>query len=124
MTEVGDIVETMTPRARLARKVRFTRAMALVECVSYGLLLIFMFRKYVLNDRSNANYIPLRIVAYFHGMICIAFAVMIFDVYRAMKWTPRFALLTLLGPPGAFIAHLRLRRQPLPEVVNKRDMVF
>lgn len=123
-TPVGSVIETLSPRARLTRKVRFTKAFAIVECISYALLLIFMFRKYVLDDRGNANYLMLRVIAYFHGMICIAFGVMILDIFRAMKWSPKFALLTLAGPPGALIAHHRLRRQPLPDVVNKRDMLF
>ncbi len=123
-TPVGSVVESMSPRSRLARKIRFTKAFAIVECVSYILLLIFMFRKYVLDDRGDANYLMLRVVAYFHGMICIAFGVMILDIFRAMTWSTRFALLTLAGPPGALIAHHRLRRQPLPDVVNKRDMLF
>jgi integral membrane protein len=123
-TPVGAVIESLSPRARLTRKVRFTKAFAIVECVSYSLLLIFMFRKYILDDRGNANYLMLRVVAYFHGMICIAFGVMILDIFRAMKWSTKFALLTLAGPPGALIAHRRLRRQPLPDVVNKRDMLF
>ena len=123
-TPVGSVVESMSPRSRLARKVRFTKAFAIVECVSYALLLIFMFRKYVLDDRGDANYLMLRVVAYFHGMICIAFGVMILDIFRAMKWSTRFALLTLAGPPGALIAHRRLRYQPMPTVVSKRDMLF
>ena len=123
-TPVGSVIETLSPRARLTRKVRFTKAFAIVECVSYTLLVIFMFRKYVLDDRGNANYLLLRVVAYFHGMICIAFGVLILDIFRAMKWSTRFALLTLAGPPGAFIAHRRLRRQALPDIVNKRDMLF
>ena len=84
------------------------QAFAIVECVSYALLLIFMFRKYILDDRGNANYLALRVVAYFHGMICIAFGVMILDIFRAMKWTTKFALVTLVGPPGALIAHHRM----------------
>jgi integral membrane protein len=123
-TPVGAVIESLSPRAKLARKVRFTKAFAIVECVSYGLLLIFMFRKYILDDRGNANYLMLRVVAYFHGMICIAFGVMILDIFRAMKWSPKFALLSLAGPPGALFAHHRLRKQPLPDTVNKRDMLF
>ena len=121
---LGEIVASMTPRAKLVRKARFTKAMALVETVSYCLLLVFMFRKYVLDNRTATNYLLLRFVAYFHGIICIAFGVMILDIFRAMKWSPRFALLTLVGPPGALIAHHRLRTQPIPAQVSKRDMLF
>lgn len=121
---IGEIVASMTPRAKLLRKARFTKAMAIVETVSYCLLLFFMFRKYVLENRTDANYLMLRFVAYFHGIICIAFGVMILDIFRAMKWTPRFALLTLAGPPGALLAHHRLRTQPVPDDVRKRDMLF
>lgn len=121
---IGEIVASMTPRARLLRKARFTKAMAIVETVSYCLLLIFMFRKYVLDNRTESNYLMLRFVAYFHGIICIAFGVMILDIFRAMKWTRLFALLTLAGPPGALIAHHRLRTQPIPGLVRKSDMLF
>jgi integral membrane protein len=124
MTEVGEIVASMTPRAKLVRKARFTKAMAAVECASYLLLAVFMFRKYVMNNTSDANYVLLRVVAYFHGMICIAFGVMVLDIFRAMKWKGTFALLTLAGPPGAFIAHQRLRKQPVPEHVSQKDMLF
>ena len=62
-------------------------------------LAVFMFRKYALHDHTDTNYLFLRVVAYFHGFICIAFAVMVADIFRAMKWTKGFALTTLLGAP-------------------------
>jgi integral membrane protein len=123
-TKVGEALPSLAPAEQLRRKIRITKLMAIIEAISYSMLLVFMFRKYILDDHSKINYAWLRVTAYFHGMICIAFAVMIFDIFRAMRWTKFFALLTLVGPPGALLAHWRLSRQPFPENVTKADMFF
>jgi hypothetical protein len=121
---VGEALKGMNPADQLRRKIRVTKIIALVEAVSYCFVAFFMFRKYVLDMRGGWNQFGLRFVAYFHGMFCIAFAVMIFDIFRAMKWTKQFVVVTLLGPPGALIAHHRLRTQPFPTDVRKQDMIF
>ena len=121
---VGDVLEGMSIEDQFRRKVRVTKFIAIVEAVSYSLLAVFMFRKYALDMRGGSNYFWLRVVAYFHGFISIAFAVMVFDIFRVMKWSARFVVLTLLGPPGALIAHRRLRRQPFPMLIRKQDMLF
>lgn len=122
--EVGEVLQALTPEEQLRRKVRFTKAFAIVEAASYCLLAVFMFRKYVLDDHGSTNYVLLRITAYFHGFISIAFAVMVLDIHRALRWSKAYLLVTLLGPPGALIAHHRLRTQPLPDVVDRRSMLF
>lgn len=122
--EVGEVLQALSPEAQLRRKVRFTKAFAIVEAASYCLLAVFMFRKYVLDLRSGTNYVLLRITAYFHGFISIAFAVMVLDIHRALRWSKTFLVVTLLGPPGALIAHRRLRTQPLPDTVDPRSMLF
>jgi integral membrane protein len=122
--EVGEYLTELDPRNRLIRKAKFTQFMALVETVSYACLLVPMFRKYALDDVSNANYVALRMIAYFHGIFAIAFAVMVFDIRRPLKWSWPFFALTLAGPPGAIIAAYRLRRDPIPQEVHMKDMYF
>ncbi len=123
-SEVGQILEGMSLTDQFRRKVKVTKFIALLEACSYIVLATFMFRKYALDIHTGTNQVGLRVVAYFHGFICIAFAVMIFDIFRVMKWTPTFVVVTLLGPPGALIAHRRLRTQPFPSLVRKQDMLF
>ena len=121
---VGETLVALGPAAQLRRKVRVTKVIALIEAVSYSLLAVFMFRKYVLHNHTSSNYAYLRIVAYFHGFICIAFAVMVIDIHRAYRWSRMFLVVTLLGPPGALIAHRRLSTQPFPDDVKRHDMLF
>ena len=122
--QVGEVLEGMSLADQFRRKVKVTKFIAIVEAVSYSLLAVFMFRKYALDIRTGSNYFWLRVVAYFHGFISIAFAVMVFDIFRVMKWPVRFVIVTLLGPPGALIAHHRLRTQPFPAAIRKEDMLF
>jgi integral membrane protein len=121
---VGEYLTDNDPRIRLIRKVKVTRWMALLETLSYCALLVPMYRKHLLDDTSNGNYSMLRIIAYFHGIIAAAFAVMAFDIRKVMKWSWGFFVVTLLGPIGALIAHVRLRRQPIPDEVSADDMYF
>jgi integral membrane protein len=123
-TEVGHRIAGMSLADQLRRKIRVTKIIALAEAVSYCLLAGFMFNKYALGNRGGWHQAGLRIVAYFHGMICIAFGVMVLDIFRVMKWTKAFLILTLAGPPGAILAHRRLTTQPLPTSINKKDMIF
>lgn len=122
--QVGEYLTVNDARSRLVRKVRVTQWMALLETASYCALLVPMYRKHILHDAGNWNYSILRIVAYFHGIIAAAFAVMVFDIRRAVNWSWTFFVVTLLGPVGAMIAHTRLRRQPIPDQVSADDMFF
>jgi integral membrane protein len=122
--QVGEYLTDNDPAVRLVRKVRITKWMAILETISYCGLLIPMYRKHIMHDMGNVNYSVLRIVAYFHGIIAAAFAVMAFDIRRAMKWSWMFFIVSLLGPIGAMIAHTRLRKQPVPTDVTNADMYF
>jgi integral membrane protein len=122
--QVGEYLTDNDPAIRLVRKVRITKWMAVLETISYCGLLIPMYRKHILHDTGNLNYSVLRIVAYFHGIIAAAFAVMAFDIRRAMKWSWTYFVIALLGPVGAMIAHTRLRKQPIPTDVTNADMYF
>jgi hypothetical protein len=84
-----------------------------------------MFRRYVLDvDEPTWHFLLRRVTAYFHGFISIAYGVMILDVHRAMRWSKRFALLCLAGPPGAIVAYHRLATQPFPDDVRADQMLF
>lgn len=118
---VGEILSSSDPDAMLRRKVTVTKIIAVIEVISYACLLVPMYRKHILDDASTGNYLVLRIVAYFHGIICVAFAVMVIDIHRVLRWSKWFLLATLAGPIGAIVAHVRLRRDPLPTGIKKRD---
>lgn len=122
--KVGEAIAGMTPADQLRRKIRITKIIAIAEAVSYSFLLVFMFRKYVADIRTPGNQAWLRTIAYIHGFLCIGFAVMVFDIFRVMKWSVLFVVATLLGPPGALLAHWRLRKQPFPTEVRKDLMLF
>jgi integral membrane protein len=121
---VGERIAGMSLADQLRRKIGVTKIIAIAEAASYCLLAGFMFNKYALGNRGGWHQAGLRIVAYFHGMICIAFGVMVLDIFRVMKWTKAFLLVTLAGPPGAILAHRRLSTQPFPTTINKKDMIF
>lgn len=121
---VGQRIAGMSLADQLRRKIRVTKVIALAEAVSYCLLAGFMVNKYLLHHRGGWNQAGLRVVAYFHGFICIAFGVMVLDIFRVMKWSKGFLLLTLAGPLGALIAHRRLTTQPFPNTIKKQDMIF
>jgi integral membrane protein len=119
--QVGEVLASTDPDAMLRRKVTVTKIIAVIEVISYACLLVPMYRKHIMNDGSTGNYLVLRIIAYFHGIICCAFAVMVIDVHRVLRWSKWFLLATLAGPIGAIVAHQRLRRQELPTGITNRD---
>jgi integral membrane protein len=122
---VGELLETNNPRTQLARKIKVTKVMAIIETISYSILLPLMFRKYILDVNEETWQALIRkVTAYFHGMISAAYGVMILDIFRVMKWTKKFTLLTLAGPPGAIVAYARLKKQPLPDEVRRDQMFF
>jgi hypothetical protein len=122
---VGELLETNNPRTQLARKIKVTKVMAIIETISYSILLPLMFRKYILDVNEETWQALLRkVTAYFHGMISAAYGVMILDIFRVMTWTKKFTLLTLAGPPGAIVAYARLKKQPLPDEVRRDQMFF
>ena len=123
--EVGELLETVNPIRQLERKIRFTKAMAVVETISYLILLPLMARKYLFDvDEATWQTLLRKVTAYFHGFISAAYGVMILDLFRVMRWTKKFTLLTLAGPPGAIVAYHRLATQPFPADVRRELMLF
>ena len=123
--EVGELLETVNPIAQLERKIRFTKAMAVVETISYLILLPLIARKYLFDvDEATWQTLLRKVTAYFHGFISAAYGVMILDLFRVMRWTKKFTLLTLAGPPGAIVAYHRLATQPFPADVRRELMLF
>jgi hypothetical protein len=122
---VGEFLNSVSPAAQLRRKIRITKLIAAIETITYLILLPLMVRRYALHaDEQTWQFLVRRITAYFHGFVSIAYGVMILDIYRAMRWSRPFALLSLAGPPGAVIAYRRLATQPFPESVTADQMLF
>ena len=123
--EVGELLETVNPIRQLERKIRFTKAMAVVETISYLILLPLMARRYLFDvDEATWQTLLRKVTAYFHGFISAAYGVMILDLFRVMRWSKKFTLLTLAGPPGAVVAYHRLATQPFPTDVRRELMLF
>jgi hypothetical protein len=118
---VGEVLDSTNPTAMLRRKVTVTKVIAVIEVLSYAALLVPMYRRHILNNDSTSNYLVLRTIAYFHGMLCIAFGVMVIDIHRVLGWSKWFLLGTLAGPIGAIVAHVKLSRTALPTNVAGRD---
>jgi integral membrane protein len=122
---VGELLETNNPRKQLARKIKVTKVMAIIETISYCVLIPLMIRRYLLDvDEATWQTLLRKVTAYFHGFISAAYGVMILDIFRVMKWTKKFTLLTLAGPPGAIFAYRRLDTQPLPDDVRREQMLL
>ncbi len=123
--EVGELLETVNPIRQLERKIRFTKAMAVVETISYLILLPLMARRYLFDvDEATWQTLLRKVTAYFHGFISAAYGVMILDLFRVMRWSKKFTLLTLAGPPGAVVAYHRLATQSFPTDVRRELMLF
>ena len=98
---------------------------AVIETISYCVLIPLMLRKYGFHVHEETWQTLLRkVTAYFHGFISAAYGVMILDIFRVMKWSKKFTLLTLAGPPGAVIAYRRLQTQLAPTDVRRDQMFF
>jgi Domain of unknown function (DUF3817) len=122
---VGELLSAVSPAHQLRRKLRFTKLTASAETVTYLVLIPLMFRRYALHvHEATWHFLLRRVTAYAHGIISVAYGVMILDVYRAMKWSKRFALLCLAGPPGAIVALHRIRHQEFPADVRADQMLF
>lgn len=123
--EVGELLETVNPIRQLERKIRFTKAMAVVETISYLILLPLMARRYLFDvDEATWQTLLRKVTAYFHGFISAAYGVMILDLFRVMRWSKKFTVLTLAGPPGAVVAYHRLATEPFPTDVRRELMLF
>ena len=99
-----DYVDSTT--TELQRKVATLRIGALVETVSYLILLAFWL---------SGNRIGTRIFGSAHGMVFLAFAAMVLAVRREMGWTWNYAALAIvLGPAGSLLVYTRIKREGVP----------
>ena len=90
------------PGGELRRKVKTLRVAAVVETVSYLVLLAFWV---------TGNRVGVRIFGSVHGMVFLVFAAMVVGLRRDLGWTWGFVAAALLtGPIGAVIVYERIRR--------------
>lgn len=107
--KVGEYLDD--PRVELQRKVAVLRVVAIVEAVTYALLLIPMYEKWIAGNRSDWVYFAIRVMGFFHGFIWLTYTYFAWDVHRALGWTKEFLALVVVPPIlGGIICHLRLRR--------------
>jgi integral membrane protein len=91
----------------LERKVAWLKWVALVETVSYAILLFFWL---------GGNDIGTKLTGAIHGQIFLLFAAMVFGVRKPMGWTwGFFAVAVLTGPIGAVVVYSRILREGVPE---------
>jgi hypothetical protein len=91
----------------LERKARALSWVALVETLSYTLLLYLWL--------IAQNDLGTKLVGSVHGMIALAFAAMVLMITPAMRWSWWFAALVIVtGPVGALIVFARIRREGVP----------
>lgn len=103
------------PRSQLVRKVAWIRWVAVVETISYLLLLGFWL---------SGHDLGVKLVGSLHGTIWMGFVGMLFGVERPMGWTRKYlALVILTGPVGAVLVHERIRRHGVPAVLPSRRRV-
>ncbi|MSO37612.1 MAG: DUF3817 domain-containing protein [Acidimicrobiia bacterium] len=92
----------------LARKAKALSVIALAETVSYLLLLYF----WLVADSAAGT----AIVGSLHGFIWLAFVAMVVMITPAMKWSWWYTAFTIvLGPIGALMVWIRIRREGVPE---------
>jgi hypothetical protein len=95
--------------SELERKAKALAWVALVETLSYSLLLYCW-----LIAQSDLG---TKLVGSVHGMIALAFAAMVIMITPEMRWSWWFcALVILTGPIGALVVFARIRREGVPAV--------
>ena len=92
------------------------RILALVEGISYLALGLTMYMKYML-DMPTAN----KIVGMAHGVLFIAYCIMVFVVNQDKKWsfmTNILAYLASLIPFGTFVADAKIFKKEQEKSLN------
>lgn len=101
-----------SPRTELERKVATLKWGALIETISYLILLTFW-----LILRSD---IGTKLFGSVHGMIFLGFSAMVLGVRAQMGWTWQYAgTVIVLGPIGSVMVYDRIRRYGVP---NRRPI--
>jgi len=95
------------PGSELGRKTRALSWVCVTETVTYLVLFVFWV---------TGNGAGTAVTGSIHGMIVLAFAVMVVMISRDMGWTWRYvALVVLTGPLGAILVFERIRRHGVPQ---------
>ena len=90
----------------LVRKVAWLRYVALIETVTYLVLLVAWLGGSELGTSFAGSV---------HGMVWLAFVAMLLGVQRPMRWTwPWVILVIVTGPIGALVVYARIRRHGVP----------
>jgi integral membrane protein len=102
---VPDFADSMT--TELERKVATLKWGALIETISYLILLSFWI---------GGNDIGTKLFGALHGMIFLAFSAMVLGVRAPMGWSWQYAgTVIVLGPVGSVMVYERIRRYGVPQ---------
>ena len=94
------------PHAQFVRKIGWLRITAVIETVSYLLLLWAWL---------GGHDLLTGVIGSLHGMIWMGFVAMLLEARRPMGWTWAWvAVAVVTGPIGAVLVYERLRRQGIP----------
>lgn len=92
------------PTSASAKAASQLRTVSILETLSFVALLVMMFTE---NERGVS------IVGAIHGLLFLAYALIVLKDRETLGWTPGFAALAILtGPIGAIIVLERLRKVP------------
>lgn len=105
MEAVPDFADS--PTTELERKVATLRVTALIETVSYLILLSFWV---------GGSDVGTKLFGSVHGMVFLAFAAQVLGVRSPMGWTWSYAATSIvLGPVGSAMVYDRIRRKGVPD---------
>lgn len=95
-----------SPTTELERKVATLKWGALIETVSYLILLAFWI---------GGSDVGTKLFGSVHGMVFLAFSAMVLGVRSGMGWTWGYAgTVIVLGPVGSVMVYERIRRYGVP----------
>ena len=100
-------VEAVDDRhGELVRKVAWLRYVALIETVTYLILLVAWI---------GGSEMGTSLAGSVHGMVWLAFVAMVLGVRRPMCWTWLWVVVVVVtGPIGALVVYARVRRHGVP----------
>ena len=95
------------PAADRAKAASQLRLVSILETVSFIGLLFMMF---------SGNEGGVSILGMIHGLLFLAYAIIVLKDRDVFGWTPAFTAVAILtGPIGAILVLERLRREPSPQ---------
>lgn len=97
---------TSASRSAWQRAARQLRIVSVLETLSFVVLLVMMF---------THNETGVSVAGMIHGLLFLAYAVLVLKDREVFAWDMRFVALAILtGPIGAIIVLERLRSEPQP----------